>query len=76
MKKVTLEPLADEHRKDLDQYGCDETYTCIDQEELYFRGTATSKIQTYIEIELLQCNLDDETIRLEAIELAAIEARK
>ena len=42
VKKITLEPLVDVHEKDLDVFGCDDKYTCVDDEELYWRGTVTS----------------------------------
>ena len=75
VNKVTLEPLVDVKRKELDVFGCDDTYTCVDDEELFWRGTLTSRKQTYIEVELLPCNLDDELIRDEAIAMAELEER-
>ena len=55
VKRVESEPLTEIKRLDVELYDCDDNYTCLEDEDLLFKGTRFTQKQTYLTVELVPC---------------------
>ena len=55
VKRVELEPLSEIKELDIPLYDCDDVYTCLEDEDLIFKGTRFTQKKTYITVDLVAC---------------------
>ena len=58
VKRLDIEPLRENPKINLDLFGCDDVYTCVDVEELKWKGTVSSQYQSYISVEMIPCSVE------------------
>ena len=61
VKRVESEPLTEIKRLDIALYDCDDVYTCLEEEDMEFKGTRFTQKKTYITVELIACQDQSQT---------------